>query len=136
MRSKEVAVKRIFLVFSIIFCAGLVWSPLAQAQVVQTPIDPNLIPKFKNELPLLGPTGLPVLIPGETPAFLSICEFQTQVLPHGTPLESGATGKTHVWGYQVGDTCDPDPGHSFIGPVVVAQRGTPTSLTFINQLGN
>jgi FtsP/CotA-like multicopper oxidase with cupredoxin domain len=99
----------------------------AAAQVVQTPIDPATIPKFVNELPLLGPTGVPVL-DGTTPSMVSICEFQTQVLP--PPF-----GKTWVWGYQIGDTCNPDPGHSFIGPVAVAQRGTPTNLTFINQLG-
>jgi FtsP/CotA-like multicopper oxidase with cupredoxin domain len=92
-------------------------------------MDPADIDKFVNELPLLGPTGVPVLVPGSTPAFLSICEFQTQVLPP-------SYGKTWVWGYQIGETCDTDPGHSYIGPVVVAERGTPTNLTFINQLGN
>ena len=112
---------------------GVAWAPPAAAQV-QTPIDPNLIPKFVNELPLLGPTGLPVL-DGTTPSMLSICEFQTQILSPGTPLDPGATGDSWVWGYQIGDTCVPNPGHSFIGPVVVAQRGVPTNLTFINQLG-
>ena len=98
---------------------GVAWAPPAAAQV-QTPIDPNLIPKFVNELPLLGPTGLPVL-DGTTPSMLSICEFQTQILSPGTPLDPGATGDSWVWGYQIGDTCVPNPGHSFIGPVVVAQ---------------
>jgi len=107
---------------------GIAWVLPAAAQVEQIPIDPTTIPKFVNELPLLGPTGLPVA-DGTVPSMLSICEFQTQVLP--PPF-----GKTWVWGYQIGDTCNPDPGHSFIGPVVVAQRGTPTNLTFINQLGN
>jgi len=64
--------------------------------------------------------GLPVLIPGETPAFLSICEFESQILP--PPF-----GATKVWGYQIGQKCTKKPGHSYIGPVVVAERGTPTS---------
>ena len=126
MENEEVVVKRIVLVLSIILGVGLVLSPLAQAQVVQTLLDPAGIPKFVNPLPLLGPTGLPVL-DGTVPATISICEFQAQVLP--APM-----AKTWVWGYQIGDTCNPDPGHAYIGPVVVAQRGTPTNLTFINQL--
>ena len=128
--------KRLVPVLAIVVCIGIAWAPPAAAQVVQTPIDPSLIPKFVNELPLLGPSGVPVLPPGSAHSFLSICEFQSQVLPPGTPLDLGASGKTHVWGYQIGDTCDPNAVHSFIGPVVVAQRGTPTNLTFINQLGN
>jgi FtsP/CotA-like multicopper oxidase with cupredoxin domain len=106
---------------------GLACSLPASAQVLQTPIDPATIPKFVNELPLLGPSGLPVL-DGTTPSMVSICEFQTQVLP--PPF-----GKTWVWGYQIGDKCVKKPEHAYIGPVVVAQRGTPTNLTFINQLG-
>ena len=127
---KEVMVKRFVPVLAIIICIGLAWAPPAAAQkwVDQTPIDPASIPKFVNELPLLGPTGLPVLAPGDTPSFLSICEFETQVLP--PPF-----GPTKVWGYQIGQECSKKPGHSFIGPVLVAERGTPTNLTFINQLG-
>ncbi len=120
--------KRVLIYVAIAGIFGIASAPPVSAQVTQTPIDPTTIPKFVNELPLLGPAGLPVL-DGTTPAIVSICEFQTQVLP--PPL-----GKTWVWGYQIGDTCNPDPGHSFIGPVVVAQRGIPTQMTFINQLGN
>ena len=127
MKKREVVMKRIAPVLAIVVCLGLAWAPPASAQTPQTVMDPESIPKFVNQLPLLGPTGLPV-VDGTVPSMLSICEFQAQVLPPGMP-------KTWVWGYQIGDTCDPDPGHSYIGPVVVAQRGTPTNLTFINQLG-
>jgi len=120
--------KRTLIYVAIAGVLGIAAAPPVAAQVVQSPIDPAAIPKFVNELPLLGPTGLPV-VDGSIPSMLSICEFQTQILP--LPY-----GKTWVWGYQTGDTCDPDPGHSFIGPVVVAQRNVPTNLTFINQLGN
>jgi FtsP/CotA-like multicopper oxidase with cupredoxin domain len=69
---------------------------------------------------------------------ISICEFKAQILPEGTT--DTATGlliplETWVWGYQIGDTCVPFPKHSYIGPVVVAERGKATQLTFINQLG-
>ncbi len=120
------------LAIAVYMCFAL--APPATAQVEQIPIDPAQIPKFVNELPLLGPTGLPVL-DGTAPTMVSICEFQTEVLPPGTFGPESPAPKTHVWGYQIGNTCNPDPGHSFIGPVVVAQRGIPTQMTFINQLG-
>lgn len=121
--------KRALIYVAIAGVLGIASVPPAAAQTAaQTPIDPALISKFVNELPLLGPTGLP-LVDGTVPSMLSICEFQTQVLPP-------PHGMTWVWGYQIGDTCNPNPGHSFIGPVVVAQRGVPTNLTFINQLGD
>jgi FtsP/CotA-like multicopper oxidase with cupredoxin domain len=106
----------------------------AAAQVVQTPIKTNKIPQFVDPLPLLV-TGIPI-VDGTTPAMISICEFQTEILPAGSLGKNTPAPKTWVWGYQIGDTCLPDPGHSYIGPVVVAERGTPTNLTFINQLPN
>jgi FtsP/CotA-like multicopper oxidase with cupredoxin domain len=120
--------KRALIYVAIAGVLGIAGTPPAAAQGVQIPMDPASIPKFVNELPLLGPTGLPVL-DGTTPSIVSICEFQTQILP--PPF-----GKTWVWGYQIGDTCVQKPNHSYIGPVVVALRGTPTQMTFINQLGN
>jgi len=126
---------------------GLVWTPSVSAQVVQTPLDPAGIPKFENKLPMLelAPKkngkwrgGIPVL-DGTQPSIVSICEFTTKILPDGTvdtftglPVQN----QTSVWGYQIGDTCHPKPDHSYIGPVVVAARGTATQMTFINQLGN
>lgn len=126
--------KRLLILVGIAGVLGLAWIPPAAAQV-QTPIDPATIPQFENELPLLGPSGLPVL-DGAVPSMVSICEFQTEVLPPGTFGPGTPAPKTWVWGYQIGDTCNPAPSHAYIGPVVVAQRGVPTNLTFINQLGN
>jgi len=110
-------------------------------------LDPAGIPKFVNELPMLELEskkngkwrgGVPV-VDGTTPSVVSICEFTTKILPDGTidtvtglPVQN----QTSVWGYQIGDVCQPKPDHSYIGPVVVAERDTPTQITFINQLGN
>jgi len=147
MENEEVVVKRIVLVLSIILGVGLVLSPLAQAQVVQTPLDPAGIPKFVNKLPMLKfepdkngnwKGDIPVAL-GTDPITLSICEFKSQILPKGTlDTVTGAAvpTETWVWGYQLGDVCQPFPKHSYIGPVVAAERGTPTQMTFINQLGN
>ena len=53
-------------------------------------------------------------------------EFQTQVLPTGMPM-------TWVWGYlQPGQTTRT----SYLGPVIVATRGQPTEMKFVNNLGN
>jgi len=147
VKHEEVKVKRIVLVLSIVICAALVWTPLAQAQVVQTPLDPAGIPKFVNNLPMLKfepdkkgnwKGDIPVAL-GNAPITISICEFKAQVLPEGTiDTVTGAAvpTETWVWGYQIGEVCQPFPKHSYIGPVVVAERGTPTQMTFINQLGD
>jgi FtsP/CotA-like multicopper oxidase with cupredoxin domain len=147
---KEVEMKRALICVAIVGVLGVAWSPPAKAQVVQTVLDPVGIPKFVNNLPMLSlepdkngnwKGDIPVLDsrdPEAAEKFLSICEFKAQILPEGTvdtvtqllvPLE------TWVWGYQIGQVCQPFPKHSYIGPVVVAERGTATQLTFINQLG-
>jgi spore coat protein A, manganese oxidase len=94
------------------------------------------IPQFVQPLPTLG-DGMAVVAGAQYS--LSMCEFQANVLPPGTPLASGASGSTWVWGYIVGDTC-PDKStpisNAYIGPVVVAKRGVPTEATYLNQLGD
>ena len=112
MKIKEVKVKRIVLVFSIIICAGLVWSPLSQAQVVQTPLDPAGIPKFVNNLPMLKfepdkngnwKGDIPVAL-GTAPITVSICEFKSQILPEGTiDTVTGLPVPTETWGLGLPD---------------------------------
>ena len=139
--------KRALIYVAIAGVLGIASVPPAAAQVDQIPLDPAGIPKFVNQLPQLELEpkkngkwrgGIPVL-DGTTPSNVSICEFTTKILPDGTidtltglPVQN----QTSVWGYQIGDICHPKPDHSYIGPVVVAERGTPTQMTFINQLGN
>lgn len=65
-------------------------------------------------------------------------EFQSKVLPSTIKLPGGVRySGTWVWGYlepkQVGK---PASIPSYIGPVIVATRGTPTDMKFINNLGN
>ena len=108
---------------------------LAVAQgVAQVPLDPTTIPQFAQRLPLLGelsPTS------GKGPVDLSMCEFEMGVLPVGTPLLPEANGRTWVWGYLPGTACTmPSGRNSYLGPVIVAERHTPTSVTYWNKLGN
>lgn len=93
----------------------------AAAQSMQIPLAGSAIPQFVDPLPDLeiiqGDTGLPIE--------LQMIEFQTQVLPTGMP-------QTSVWGYlKPGVTTRP----SYIGPVIIAKRGTPTEMKFVNNLG-
>ncbi|MBE0616720.1 MAG: hypothetical protein IH608_02175, partial [Proteobacteria bacterium] len=116
----------------------------------QMPANPNLVTKFVNQLPVLklDPSplvpGIPVAL-GNTVAdplmpkqlrqdvTVNMCEFSNDVLPLGA-----APGPSHVWGYRLGACPGQDvlQTDSYIGPVVVAQRGVPTRLTYVNQLGD
>jgi FtsP/CotA-like multicopper oxidase with cupredoxin domain len=120
---------------------------VAAAPAVQTPLSASKIPQFVqplNVLDLNGVAGIPVAL-GQTDPLtgnqaidLSICEFQANVLPAGTPVAGalpGVSPATWVWGYQIGTACVPGLApHSYLGPVVVATRGTPTQMTYHNRL--
>ena len=95
---------------------------LAQAaQSPQIPLAAKTISQFVDPLP-----GLDAITAGTVQIELQMTEFQTQVLPTGMP-------KTWVWGYL-------QPGQidraSYLGPVIVATRGTPTEMKFVNNLGS
>ncbi|CBE69848.1 Multicopper oxidase, type 2 precursor [Candidatus Methylomirabilis oxygeniifera] len=126
-------------------------SPGSAAQSPQVRLDPDSIPQFAQPLPGLdlgavvssGPTGVGLKVYVGADAIVGsteihICEFDASVLPSGTP---GVTAKTRSWGYIVGPSC-PAPGtpeytqDSYIGPVLVAVRNLPSTLKFVNDLGN
>jgi spore coat protein A, manganese oxidase len=136
--------------FAVLAAFVLVLAPAAWAikplPPTQVPLSPNSIPQFVQPLPVLG-TGIPV-VDGMQPVELSICEFLTNILPVGTPVVGAVpTGApaTWVWGYQIGSTCAPNfdnttgsplvQTRSYLGPVIVASRGTPTQVTYSNRLG-
>jgi spore coat protein A len=87
----------------------------------QTPLAGSSIPQFVDSLP-----SLDVILAGASPIELRMTEFKAQVLPKGSP-------KTWVWGYL-------QPGQSarstYLGPVIVAERGTPTEIKWVNDLGD
>jgi spore coat protein A len=93
---------------------------LRAAQSPQIPLAGSAIPKFMDPLP-----SLDAIVAGAGQIELQMTEFQTQVLPAGMP-------PTWVWGYlQPGQTART----SYLGPVIVATRGMPTELKFVNNLG-
>jgi FtsP/CotA-like multicopper oxidase with cupredoxin domain len=95
----------------------------------QISISPTEVPQFVDPLP-----GLP-LVDGTQPITLTMCEFKANVLPTGT-FVPGVAPETWVWGYIVGTECPTTTQSTYLGPVVVAQRGVPTPMTFINNLGS
>ena len=127
-----------FLIFPLLFIIALGYSGLltptsALGQVVvQAPLNPKLIPKFVDPLP-----GLEAIVAGTGQIELRMTEFQTNILPTGfVPpgiLPPATFTGTYVWGYlQPGQTSRT----SYIGPVIVATRGTPTEIKWVNNLGS
>jgi len=94
------------------------WSAALAAS--QTPMSAGTIPQFVDPLP-----DLDVIVAGSSRIELRMREFMAQVLPTGLP-------KTSVWGYL-------QPGQhrraSYLGPVIVATRGVPTEIKWVNELG-
>ena len=92
---------------------------------------------YGTKLRGVGPGGIPVALPGKTPApvtgvtyyKISIEQFQDQI----TPVSSGL-GPTTLWGYvpAVGLGGNKKPTH--LGGIIVGQKGQPIQVSFHNQL--
>ena len=117
-------------------------------------LDGSLIPKFVDPLPVAGDISVVDATSAGTPAYnIHIREFQSQILPStGVPAdsESGFAGlpadtASWVWGYltdadvapidaaiQAGEPLPVRP--SFLGPVVIAERGVPAYPTYMHEL--
>jgi FtsP/CotA-like multicopper oxidase with cupredoxin domain len=106
-------------------------APPAQPQV---PLAGNKIPQFVDPLP-----DLDVITAGAAQIELRMKEFQSKVLPNvfyaGLPAPAAGApdyrNGTFVWGYlQTNQTSRA----SYLGPVIVAARGTPTEVNYVNNL--
>lgn len=137
--------KRLKVGFWVILLATIGIGVAVAAPSPQVPLAPAAIPKFAQPLPLLSVAGGPMTtVFGNQPLTIRMCEFWANVLPPGT-FAAGVQPKTRVWGYVPGNVCPPngqnDPAlETYIGPVIVNSRATaaspsPTSLTFVNDLG-
>ncbi len=95
----------------------------------QVPLPGSAIAQFVDPLPSLNTIVNPL---GQV--VLEMSEFQSQVLPSTfVPASGGPYQGTWVWGYlEHGQAAIP----SYIGPVIVATRGTPTEIKWVNKLGN
>jgi FtsP/CotA-like multicopper oxidase with cupredoxin domain len=114
--------------------AVLLWAGDAvAAQSPQIPLNPKLIPQFADPLPGLNDLGAIVADTGQIE--LRMTEFQAKVLPNSfyAALPAPHRNGSYVWGYL-------QPGQAsrstYLGPVIVATRGTPTEVRFVNNLGS
>jgi len=120
--------------------AGLLpvqFSARAVAQVLQTALPGRAIPQFRDPLPLLSAAGgtMPTVIAGTDEIELHMRELLAHLLPTGT-FQPGVRPETWVYGYTVGANPPSGPQDTFVGPVVVATRGTPTRIRWVNDLGS
>lgn len=94
----------------------------------QGPLPGSAIPQFVDPLP-----GLDLIAAGTDQIVREMEEFQAPVLSTGTVLPGPNPSATWVWGYlQPGQT----GRASYIGPVIVATRGTPTEVKYVDNLGD
>jgi spore coat protein A, manganese oxidase len=103
----------------------------------QIPLPGSAIPQFVQPLPRLDlqKSTIQTVVLAQ-PVTIRMCEFQSNILPPGT-IAPGAANPSWVWGYVAGGAC-PDPAtprDTYIGPVMVAQRGLPAEVTYVNDLG-
>jgi FtsP/CotA-like multicopper oxidase with cupredoxin domain len=117
-------------------------------QSPQVPLAGKAIPQFVQPLPKLSVQagGTMQTLLGNQNVTLRMCEFKANVLPPAAVI--GYAG-TWVWGYLPDttgtSTCSQLVAQyanpqgivdTYIGPVIVNDRGTPTPVNFVNDLGN
>lgn len=112
----------------------------ARALIPQTPLPGSAIPQFVDELPLLE-THLPgsgIVLATGTNLTISMEEFRANVMPSTFVPAAGTYDGTWVWGYQTAGfptpTLQNGAKKTYINPVVLATRGTPTNITWVNNL--
>jgi spore coat protein A len=114
----------VFLGFALALLVSGFGAGAAQAQQ-GTPLPGSAIPQFIDPLP-----DLQVL--AGTSLELHSKEFQAPVMPTGFTPATGTYDGTWVWGYlPPGQTSR----NSYIGPVILANRGTTTQVKWVNDLG-
>lgn len=110
------------------------WKLAVQQAWAQYGVNSPALQKFIDPIRGLGPTGIPLMTPDVTPApvtgvqhyTISIRQFRDQL--HSQLPVTG----TRLWGFGKGNASN----FRHLGGVIVAQRGTPTQITFINRLTN
>jgi spore coat protein A len=112
------------------------------AQTPQIPLPGSSIPQFVTQLPVLdgtvGTDNMELLVgpssSADSPTELFMKEFLVPVLPATTPFAAGTVyNGTSVFGYRLDDATT--TADTYIGPVLVTSRGTPSAIKYINKLG-
>jgi spore coat protein A len=111
------------------------WSVPGAIAQQGTALPGSAIPQFIDPLPLLSVAGGPMetIVAGAGEVTLTMREFQANVMPSTFVPATGNYTGTWVWGYRAG--IEPtNPAGTYIGPVFVASRGTPTQIRYVNNL--
>ncbi len=110
---------------------------IAVTQAAQVLLPGTLIPKFVDPLPEAGAISVVDATSTGTPSYtIHMREFQSQILPStGVPPTIPPNTPSWVWGYLTdADVAAGGVRPSYLGPVVVAERGVPVSPTYLNEL--
>jgi spore coat protein A len=102
-----------------------------------TPLPGNKISQFVDPLPLLSVAGGPIetVVAGAGEITLNMLEFKANMMPSTFVPATGTYTGTWVFGYRVGPTTAPENAvGTYIGPVIVATRGNPTQVRYVNNL--
>jgi len=115
----------------------------AWSQTGQTPLPGSSIPQFVDPLPVLdgtlGTDNMELLVGPSSnalaPTELFMKEFLVPILPATTPFAVGTVyDGTSVFGYRLNNATT--TADTYIGPVLVTSRGTPSAIKYINNLGS
>lgn len=89
--------------------------------------------KFVQPLPGLGPAGIPVATPNTT-LYAGVDYYRITMRQFTQQLHPALGGPTTLWGYV--DVTDPKatPVAKHLGAVIVAKRGTPVRINYLNEL--
>ena len=127
---------------SFTFAAALVCLALAPGialpQGVQLP--GNKIPQFVDPLPVLelnpqSTSGIATLVADTGEITLNMLEFKANMMPSTFVPGGGTYTGTWTFGYRVGPTTAPTSAvKTAVGPVIVAVRGVPTQIRYVNNL--
>ncbi len=113
--------------------ATATWQPEYTPQVH---LDPAAIAahQFESPLPVLDVAGgsIQTILAGTGQVEIDMKEFKANMLPSGAV--AGYSG-TWVWGYVKPGTDVSAVRDTYTGPVVVATRGLPTEMKYVNDLG-
>ena len=88
--------------------------------------------KFVSPLPGLGPAGIPVATPTTNPAWPGADFYEFSAQQYTQQMHPDLPNPTTLWGYV--DKATNKTG--YLGPIVVAKRGTPTVIRMHNNLPN
>lgn len=110
--------------------------PEAASEAAEAALSGISLRAFSEPLPI----PQVVMAPKDGAAELTIrmCEFRSNVLPSTFKPSAGNYQGTWTWGYVANGPCPDKAGPArptYLGPVVVARRGTPTRVRYVNELG-